>query len=161
MNLIVKKIITISLSLLLATTFLMSYTGMRLLIHHCMSCDTTGLAMFSQQQSCCLDAQQDDGMILCDITTASASCCTASEDSACENCCSEEVVYLKKDFEFSNDRQQPRIEAVPVDVTADLFGDEILHSDQSNQVVSFNNTDPPPKLTGKAFVLFGHQLKIC
>ena len=154
-----KKIITISFSLLLAATFLMSYTGLRLLIHHCMSCESTGLAVFSQQQSCCLE--QDEEATVCDISSTSASCCIPAEGEACENCCSEEVVYLKKDFEFSKDRQQPRIESVPVDVFADLFGNEIIHSVTSNQVVSFNNTDPPPKLTGKAFVLFSHQLKIC
>lgn len=152
-----QKFVKYVMSMVLASLFLVSFTGIRLLMHHCLACDSSALYLFADVSDCCA---QDS----CSINTDSINSCCTTEDThfQCENCCEDEVLYVKNDYEISKDRQIGRLQPVLVGSPELTLSSQIIQpvfADESSSL--FSNTDPPPRKVAREFVLFAHQLKIC
>ena len=149
---------------LLATMFLLSFTGIRMLIHHCLSCNTTDVAIFSFAGGEC-DMHQHHAEAVCHMPVsgeAGSGCCETEHDEeggACGQCCKTEVHYLKNEYQVSQERNEQRIEPVVVAILTPLYLDLVEDPLPSNQYIQFTNTDPP-KPVGRDFLIFANQLKI-
>ncbi len=164
----VKKIATNILVLLLAGIFLMSFTGVRMLMHHCLSCDTTDVALFGFAGSDC-DAlhHKHAENTACSIPVHGedvGACCASghshNHNEACGNCCKTEIHYLKNDYQVSQERNEHKIEPVvlavliPIQLSLDTF-----NTTRDLTLGQLSNADPPNPV-GRDFVIFSHQLKI-
>jgi len=163
-NKLVKKATTYTMAYLLATMFLLSFTGIRMLIHHCLSCNTTDVALFSFAADEC-DIHQHHNEAVCHIPVsgeAGSGCCETEHDEegdACGQCCKTEVHYLKNDYQVSQERNEQRIEPVVVAVLTSIYVDSDEQPIPGKQHNHFTNTDPP-KPVGRDFLIFANQLKI-
>ncbi len=150
---------------MLAGLFLVSFTGVRLIIHHCMACDVSALYVFADARSCCENPGTYNAE--CTVCTVSvdeySSCCSEENpENSCENCCDNEVVYVKNDYEVSHERQVPRVEPVLVDAEAFTHSFFPFHFEIRDEQYLFPSTvDPPPRKVARDFVIFTHQIKIC
>lgn len=151
--------------MLLAGLFLVSFTGVRLLVHHCMGCETSAMYVFADAGSCCdFPATSNAEHAACAVNAGDqGSCCSAENtENSCENCCDNEVVYVKNEYKVSHERQVLRVEPVLVD--AEVFTHALfsLQFDVRGEKNLFPSTvDPPPRKVAREFILFAHQLKIC
>lgn len=152
--------------MILATFFLVSFTGIRLLIHHCMACETTDISLISYSEDCCEHHEQHhskgEHAKTCAIPQDdNTTCCAQSGQCGMdENCCKDEVIYLAKDYELSHDRQTIRVEAVMVAIHADLNFLSLFNNLEKEFFTPHNYAEPPPRNVGKDFILFTHQIKI-
>lgn len=152
----------------LAAIFLLSFTGIRMLIHHCLSCETTDVFLFASANQAC-DAihhnhhNQNEGAVChinLDIDDAT-SCCAGEDEhdhASCENCCKTEIHYLVNEYEVYQERSEQRIEPVVLAVFVNLFlpvGGDDLPADS----FYVNDNPDPPKLVGRDFVIYAHELK--
>jgi hypothetical protein len=159
-----QKAIKIILSMLLAGVFLLSFTGLRLLLHHCMSCDSYEIQLFSNVEKCCPASEVTANLesSCCMAEPDSQGCCSNHQDAGKENsheaCCEDKVVYIQKDFEFVNGTHQPRLEQ-PVMAHFGFFN-HLIESAPLKTIIKPDYIEPPPKYVGKQFVLFSHQIKI-
>ena len=153
-----------TVSILLATIFLVSFTGMRLVMHHCSGCGTTEIVLASVgTDSCC---GQTAGASEPGKGSASDMACCTPEDITCHagihaGCCQFEDLYLKGEFTLIIDKVSPRID---LPVVADAITPEPIDAAiHSTGIVAtpYHVTNPPPRLAGRAFVLYSHQLKYC
>jgi hypothetical protein len=155
-----KNAIRHTLVFLLVGFFLVSFTGFRLLVHHCMGCEMTEIVFAGSPADCCHTEQGAE----------TNSCCTENTDPAGSNavcgldldseCCDLQTIYLKGDFDLVSERSTVKIE-VPV-LAAFVFVAETAWDQETISLVHGPTTfeDPPPRLTGRDFVLYSHQLKI-
>jgi hypothetical protein len=163
-----KKLLHHIAAIILAGLFLVSFTGIKMILHHCLSCNTTEYSLISQFIGCC--DQQATHL----PGTSESSCCTSNDGqndlcvinnkkniaTHCDNCCENEVVYIKNDYDVSSERQEIRVLPLVIAVIPALTN-EFQLSVFSNSITSFSETfQPPPKLAGKDFVLYSHQLKV-
>ncbi len=161
-----KKLATNTLALTLATIFLMSFTGVRLLIHHCLGCDTTDIALFSlasddsmhhkhAEATTCHVAFDDDGH---------SGCCPADHgddhEHGCENCCKTEVHYLKNAYEMQTERNEKRIEAPVLAVLFHFVAPYTPEELPSNLSQQHHTDSGPPTPVGRDFVIYAQHLKI-
>ncbi len=149
----------------LATIFLVSLTGIRLLIHHCMACDTKEISLVAYADDCCDHHQENHahhGTNSCSFPlTGEKSCCAESGQCGMdEDCCKDEVIYLVKDYELSHERQTIRVEAVMIAIHADLNFLSLFNDLEKEFFTPHNYAEPPPRIVGKDFILFTHQIKI-
>lgn len=147
------------MALILASFFLVSFTGFRVLVHHCFGCDTSEIVITGVDHDCCQTKYADDD-----------SCCTENallpgNHKACdiehgEGCCDSKPIYLKGDFELISERTTIKIES-PV-LAALVVGVETIANHKPGAFSPRTTTfeEPPPRLTGRDFVLYSHQLKI-
>jgi hypothetical protein len=156
-------------AIILAGLFLVSFTGVKMIMHHCLSCNTTEYSLISQIVMCCDQLATDH------IPTESESSCCISNDGQdgscelnenknkathCDNCCENEVIYVKNDYEISSERQEMRVLPLVIAINSALLN-EFQSLVYSNSITSFSDSfQPPPKLVGKDFVLYSHQLKV-
>ncbi len=168
------------ISYLLASMFLVSFTGMRLLIHHCMACDTTDVALLGLHpedidamhrdhagKGTCAIPVNDAAAASCGILpddAEGATCCDNHDvpgDQGCGDCCQSEVHYLRAEFEVTPDKQEPRLEPVLLTLLPRLLNHERFVADEA-QTMTLPVVDerPPPRLTGRDFVIYAHHLKI-
>ncbi len=145
-------------AMLLAFMFLVSFTGIRMLIHHCMSCETTEYAFAINAEDCCGGIHHHH--------EAACSHEPSDEHGACgladtHDCCETEIQYLKNDYQIAQERLVPKV--VPVEMVAtplDLSG--FWTEPPVLTPIDINTLDsPPPKFTGRDFILFTNQLKYC
>lgn len=147
-----------TLSFLLAGFFLVSFTGFRLIVHHCMGCEINEVVFSAELTDCCRTVQE------------TPSCCqehatAEGETPACdlqltEECCNIQAVYLMGDFELISERTTVKID-IPVVVAWQATSDIISGPTPETRVYTAGaSEDPPPRLTGRDFVLYAHQLKI-
>ncbi len=151
----------------LAAIFLLSFTGIRMLIHHCLSCETTDVFLFASVSRSCDDIHHSHHeKTVCHINidgNEPISCCAGDDEhnhNSCENCCKTEIHYLVNEYEVYQERSEQRIEPVVVAVLVNLFVPS--NEDEFSAGHSFNHyadTDPP-QLVGREFVIYTHQLKI-
>jgi hypothetical protein len=150
------------LSWTLAAIFLVSFTGLRLLIHHCMACESSDIYLFAQVDDCCEHhSHNHNRQNTCELPAdETASCCSASDSqSHCENCCKDEIVYLVNEYDVSLERHQNKVIPVEFDLVF-ISLNELCGFDSSEyKFTPHNNFIPPPKWVGKDFILFSHQLK--
>jgi hypothetical protein len=148
------------LSWILAGIFLVSFTGLRLLIHHCMACESSDVYLFAQVDNCCEhhSHHHSDGNT-CQLPVEEGSSCCSTGDAHCDNCCKDEVVYVKNEYEVSLDRHQFKIEPVEFELASILT--TVLYGCESREssFIPHKYYTPPPKWVGKDFVLYTHQLK--
>lgn len=147
-------------SLLLASVFLLSFTGLRLLSHYCTGCQTEDVSLFTEMQSCCSNHQHEESM-QCDLEMAVDTCCTEDQPVPCSNCCSEQVIYVKHKYEVVTYSEQLRL--LPVMITIPVF---VYHHLSAQKVtgdeLSFGlfSAQPPSRIVGKEFLVYSHQLKL-
>ncbi len=160
--------------------FLVSFTGMRLLIHHCMACDATDVALLGLQaedpeamhrdhakDGTCAIPIDDAEAATCHIPlddTEGVSCCYTHgdhSDNGCGDCCQSEVHYLRAEFEVTPDKHEPRIEPVMITLHPGLTQAAWFVPEMSaNLIMPVVNERPPPRMTGRDFVIYAHHLKI-
>jgi hypothetical protein len=157
------------MALLLASFFLISFTGVRLLVHHCMGCEMTEVAFAGSPGDCCHMEQEAETDSCCTENPSPAGisdACSMDPGSECcdilgSGCCDTETIYLKGDFELISERTLIKIETpvaaalvIAVETLADPASDAFAH-----RTTTFE--DPPPRRVGRDFVLYSHQLKTC
>lgn len=157
------RILRSILSLLLAATFLVSFTGVRLLVHQCMGCETSEIVFAGEAVSCCASSQAD--LHLLQQAEGNSSCCAIPGSKSCSipgesACCDIEVVYLKGDFQIAKRMITDHTEFLSLDdltsPSTNVFDMGIVKT----SLVGFSYIDPPPRMVGKAFVFFAHHIKI-
>lgn len=168
-----KTILTYILSLLMAFMFLVSFTGMRMLIHHCFACESTevlaiGMSTNEDLEDIHHTHHEDNGCHLPAENAISAEaeekCCHGDQechDAHCGYDCDSEVEYFRNDYELTQERQEIRIpppEALYVE--ADLFP-VLAGTDPLPAVIPKPQKDIPPRLAGRDFIIFSRQLKYC
>lgn len=152
------------MALLLASFFLVSFTGVRLFVHHCMGCGTSELVFAAEPMTCCATVSHDDHDAAAQ-TGEGATCCALPGSGQCgldagHECCEFEVVYLKGDFQLASHKVVARIEA-PVFDTLPVLAAEIHVAVVTHQTIPNDpSTGPPPRFTGRSFVIYSHQIKI-
>jgi hypothetical protein len=147
-----------TITLMLAIIFLVSFTGLRLLLHQCMGCEISDYSLTVTENSCCASAQHHDDV--CAVVETTSCCGSSAEKADCEDCCSDEVVYLKNDYQLVNEQQVNRIEPVEISVSAILNLLALTFPAEKETSLIYNYNDSPPLLTGRDFVIYAHQLKI-
>ncbi len=159
-----NRILQHIMALLLASFFLVSFTGVRLLVHHCMGCGTSELVIAAEPVSCCASGNHDE-QDTAGQTGELASCCALPGSGQCgldagHECCEFEVLYLKGDFQLTSHKSVAKIEAPVLDmlpvIAAERPESVLLH----RIIFQEPSTDPPPRLTGRSFVIYSHQIKI-
>ncbi len=163
-----KKLATNILAFTLATIFLMSFTGVRLLIHHCLGCDTTDITLFSlAAEDCNSMHHKHTEATTCHISfdgDGHTGCCPGDDNddpaNSCQNCCKTEVHYLKKDYDMQPERNEKRIEA-PVLAVLFHFVAPYIPEELPSNLSQQNHTDTePPTPVGRDFVIYAQHLKI-
>ncbi len=162
-----KKLGINILALSLAGMFLLSFTGIRMLIHHCLSCETTDIALFAFAENDFDHMHHEHASTMsCHVNFEDESeinCCDANAEhhaTTCSDCCKTEVHYLKNEYQVSQERNEQRLEPALLAVLLPLIN---LQDHKLNPAVHLYaqscNTDPP-KPVGREFLIFAHQLKI-
>lgn len=160
-----KKLLQIS-SLVLVSVFLVSFTGMRIFVHECATCNSSEISMFQNEAGCCSTASTHENAGTCDLPSNdnSAGCCsTPTSNSGCktDHCCTDQVIYLVNEYDFSKDRSKERVEPhVLKFLQVALALAKVVPSDETTTLGYLPFGEPPPKLSGKEFIIFSHQLKI-
>jgi hypothetical protein len=158
-------------SLLLTGIFLVSFTGLRLLVHHCAGCGTSELVIIGDASDCCMNPSEDAfdfliaGADLDTETSEPMACCAATAQSCGltgqESCCDFESMYLKADLKLMVEKPLPRLD-MPVSELAAIFTAMMCFSAVASSPLAADYfIDPPPRLAGRDFVLYAHQLKFC
>ncbi len=163
-----KRLLNHILALLLASMFLVSFTGIRLLVHHCMSCDTVDVffANYSGDQCKDIHLQHHLARHLQEGESAGVSSCCQGDHhhtASCalsSGCCETEEVFVRNDEVFPYERLlikwQHLDKYVPLSAGICLAqkGEHLSQESGFYQYIQ-----PPPKLVGREFVIFSHQLK--
>lgn len=160
-----KKLATNTLVFTLAAIFLMSFTGVRLLIHHCLGCDTTDIALFSlatddlhhrhaEAASCHIDFGDESNSSCCPVDHSN------DHEQSCENCCKTEVHYLKNDYEMQAERSEKRIEAPVLAVLFHFVAPSVTNELPSKLSEQYFTDSGPPTPVGRDFVIYAQHLKI-
>lgn len=169
-----KQLVRHTLALILASFFLVSFTGFRLLVHHCLGCDAVEVVLAADSshccqshhdsQSCCSAGAHDGGRDSGDLARGES--CDLMHGEGCDHthgdgCCKMETLYLKGDFEGTTERTSVKIEA-PEIAALDMLVNPADDDRPETRIPGASVTeDPPPRLTGRDFILYSHQLKIC
>ncbi len=156
------------LSMLLAGMFLVSFAGIRLLTHHCFSCDSTDVVMigFAQGVDCeeIHHNHQEETTCESDHQKADCLCCEGYEkqkDSHCGDDCESETHYVRAEFDASADRSPEKI-LPPEFMLLPAF--VISNQELEEKPLYFHFTrlnDPPPKPAGRELVIISRRLKYC
>lgn len=160
-----KKLLQI-LSIVILSVFLVSFTGVRLFMHECATCNSTEISIIQTEASCCSAVSETDNAGICEIPydDNSADCCsTPASNSGCktDDCCTDQVIYLVNDYDFSKERSQERVEPQVLKFLQIAFAIvNVIPADETISFGYFPFSEPPPKLSGKEFIIFSHQLKI-
>lgn len=152
------------LALFLVFNFIVSYTGVRLLVHYCFHCDVAEYNMFVEPGHNCCDIEHKHH----NNDDIEATCCSAVGDydlnlqheENCENCCSTQAKYFKNDYQTFKDNAGVRI-LLPVFAVLPVLKTVCCATCTEEELFSDYIDKPPRILTGKEFVIFTHQLKIC
>lgn len=157
-------------ALLLASMFLVSFTGFRLLVHHCMSCDTVDVFFAGYSADQCKDIHSRHHMskhMQTDDAVDASSCCSGDHHhtTSCalsSGCCETEEVFVRNEEVVSHERLTIKLQ--PLEKYASLPSALLLA--QTVNALSlesgfFQYIQPPPKLVGRDFLIYSHQLKFC
>lgn len=158
-----KKFSQIFFSLLLATLFLLSFTGIKLVVHHCFHCEVTEINVFSAtHHDCCENEGHHQGH----KDLADNSCCTglqstSADEDSCDNCCSSKEQFVKQDYQVSHYKYAVKI--FTPESNALLSVNSECCTTCAIEETLFEHCEHPPYnfQRGKDFVIFTHQLKIC
>ncbi len=149
-------------ALILTCLFLLSNTGISLVMHHCFACDTTdyynlftGLADHHQHYdhecntgACCDDYEKETDSHKCGIF------------GSLNNCCKTEVEYYKNDYEtFLKYGSDKSIQLLSL--SSEVYLNDICYSEDKTGKLLQDYIEPPPKLVSRAFIIFTNKLKFC
>lgn len=157
------RVFRVLTSLLLTVLFLVSFAGMRLLVHHCSGCETSEILFASEPVSCCSVGEINgdaDGHSMGELP-----CCADSGSKACgihgdRACCDFDIIYLIEDYQGLQHKPTVKLD-ISINYTLSDISTEILtQSISSHSAVEIPFIDPPPRMVGKAFILYAHQIKI-
>jgi hypothetical protein len=161
-----NKAVSQVLSIVLLASFLVSFTGVRLLVHECDTCGTVDFSLLGNKAdgACCNSGTSNDGSCALPNTDTpdSGSCCSDKEpaNTHSTSCCTNETVYIIADLDFIKDNSKPKIDAQLVATCIFLLSlQDFIIPDQPNHS-SFYQDFSPPLRSGRDFVIFSHQLKI-
>lgn len=162
-----KRLAKNSVLVVLAAMFLVSFTGVRLLFHHCLSCDMVDvyLAAYAGDPSEDIHHRHQQTMHP-ESSGCHGSCCQdASQhgDSCWLNAlaCETREVFLKNEDDVTSERVVYRVNTPELNLQ--LTCQPTLR-EEPEVLAPWKHCDflqPPPLLTGKVFVIFAHQLKFC
>ncbi len=162
-NRLMKKVSQIFLSLMLATIFLLSFTGVRLVAHHCFHCETTEINIFSASHHDCCEENKHHHH---NENPTNNSCCenlqySSSNEGGCGHCCSTNSKFVKQDYQLSHVKNVIKIFAPESDISTNVetaSGNTCTTEDS----IFKNHEKPPHKFScGREFVIFSHQIKVC
>lgn len=154
---------------MLAGMILVSFTGMRLLIHHCFACDTTDVVLAAFAPEAC-DAFHDNHHTHshCEIHGTgygdNTPCCENAEEGLvadCQDCCDTEHHYARTEYRVVQENLDIRV--LPQEMEAPFVKKtDLLNPISSHvEVAIVIPPEPPPGHWGRDFVIFSHQLKYC
>ena len=179
-----KKVLTYALAFSLASIFLVSFTGIRLLIHHCLSCDTTDIALLGlsadataamhqrhTQSATCQIAPGEADHGTCELPMGEAdthegalpaTCCDTGHDGSghCGDCCQTEVHYLKTEYEVPREKVENRIQPVQLALVITNFFQDVDEPESPLTTQRITPDRAPPKPVGRDFVIYAQHLKI-
>ncbi len=161
-----KRIAKHIMVFLLSLIFLVSFSGIRLMMHHCFSCETTDITFLGfasedarsmhqkhrEASSCHLPAHGKETHTCCDSH--------AHDDAECKDCCESEVHYLKTDYKVSHEKSEIRV--APLELTVLI---PVLYPSEDAGLLTakeyrFYPDRAPPRPAGRDFIIYSHQLKI-
>ncbi len=155
------KIFRNILALILAFNFLASTAGVRLLVHYCFHCEVTEYNVFSDPGHDCCDLEH----IHEKVNNSHNACCTDSHTNKenqehCDDCCETELKYVKNEYKASHEKSVLKLWVPVADIPETLISD---CCESCIEEKTFNDyKEPPPEFySGKDFLIFTHQLKIC
>lgn len=163
-----KRFATISIAFVLAALVLVSFTGLRLLIHHCFACETTDVVWAAFAPESCEELHTrhkgQDQCTLVGHNLESDSCCGLDGTDHlpdCHNCCDTEHQYVKTDLRVTQDKNDVRILPHELDVklTGKIDFESAGFSTESGKLLI--PSEPPPVQWGRDFLIFSQQLKYC
>ncbi len=152
------------MAITLAGLFLLSFTGLRLEAHHCLSCGTSDYSLFAPAEDCCSSSpgQKQGACSFLPVGDASSCCDTPTDEAESESqeCCEDEVVYLVNEYDIAKERPHPKTGPI-VTACLDLHDTTRVFAPVEAIKNSLQNfTDPPPRISGRDFVIFSHQIII-
>jgi hypothetical protein len=149
------------LSVVLASLFLVSFTGIQMLVHYCMSCNTTEYNLDFSEQKCTNHEPIQSTQTCCSIDIIKDGCCEITSDAAqCDDCCSHETFYLKNDYQVAYERHDQKILPVVFSLLPSVLHEVVQQLSAKEDHSLMNALPPPPMRTGKDFILYSHQIKI-
>ena len=164
-----KRLLNHILALVLASMFLVSFTGIRLLVHHCMSCDTVDVIFASYSGDDCNDIHLRHKLMVHEQGEGQhgKSCCSGEQhhEASCShsgNCCQTEELFIRNDEVVAHERIVYQLH--PLEQMHTLPSETFLQPAGELTALTqgdTRSTDPPPKLTGRKFIIFSHQFKFC
>ena len=109
-----KKQLNILLALTLALNILLSFAGIRMLVHYCFQCDDVEYALFIDTGHDCCNLEHkhnhDEG--------SESDCCSLpdshdADHNHCDNCCKTELRYIQNEYKAANEKPVIKIN-IPV-----------------------------------------------
>jgi hypothetical protein len=163
-----KRFLNHITALLLASMFLVSFTGFRLLVHHCMSCDTVDVFFANYTGGQCKDIHLQHHLtkhLQGGEATGVSSCCKGDHHhtTSCalsSGCCETEEIFVRNEEVVSHERLTIKVQ--PLEKYVSLPSELLFIQSGDALSLEFNfyqDIQPPPKLVGREFVIFSHQLK--
>jgi len=166
------KLINNTIAIILSGLFLVSFTGVKFIAHHCFKCQDTDYSFFavaSDSSDCCSHHALHQ-------VPQSNTCCTLSDSEGVSNyvipeiphctsptqrCCKKEVVYLKNDYEVLTDRQDKRLIPSIIGLLP-VLTERSLAPESPTEIILFSKNDlqAPLRLSGKDFIIFTHHFKV-
>ncbi len=163
-----RKHLQLVFSFVMVVLFTVSFTGIRLFVHECASCNTVAVGLLKPLHDCCEKPSGTNHSQCAEVKHAEISepisCCNAdSEPQTCHkgNCCSDEIRYIVNETDFTKERPISNPEPLVLPVLLACFTDISLSELSASQIsYPLHSNDPPPRLTGKEWIIYSHQLKI-
>jgi hypothetical protein len=152
-----KQKIRAFLTLILAISFLVSFTGIRLHMHNCNSCEKTEYYLFSENPHSCCESVK----VAKELESQKNSCCNNEVHvSSCDNCCSTEAEYIKAEYHAASAQPLTKI-WLPISPAPSIIETACCSACVEEKTASEFYDKPPYILQGKDFIIYSHQLKIC
>ena len=156
------------LSMLLAGMFLVSFAGMRLLTHHCYTCESTDVIVAGFSQDDRFDDihhhHHEGNNCQENHSGGNPTCCDDFEkghDCHCGEDCESEIHYLRAEYDASADRSPEKIVS-PEFVLLSVFVVSVQEVEETSFSLPFISlNDPPPKPAGRDLVILSCRLKYC
>ena len=164
-----KRLVYNIVAIILSVFFLVSSTGVKLFAHYCFKCDDTDFSILANFTDCCAHHSlhySPQAVGCCNI--ASSEWIAKSDiheyhqcGSSTQKCCKKEVVFLKNDYEVLIYKQDKRLVPAIIAILPALTERLLLPDNRSELILfSHNGLQPPPRPTGKYFIIFTHHFKV-
>lgn len=165
---IMKRILTHSLAFMLAGMFLISFSGMRFILHHCLSCETVDFLIAGRAVDFCEDPHSCHfpGTNHAHEAMPGSACCTLGDPHAAGcalgvECCITEDVTMEPPEVVVQERPAYQIQPVTLLLAFVTEGGLFFLDETTTVGEDATWADPPWKPSGREFIIFSHQLKFC